>query len=103
MPAARFAFCLGAIRFDFVVRSFFFVVVVVFLSFFSFFFFFFLVNQSRTKGEGWSTTNLFKHPSNVIAGRPKAALLCWFVGDFRCGVFLFFVILVIYKYRIKWK
>ena len=29
--------------------------------------------------------------------RPKAALLFWFFGDFRCGVLLFMVILVIYK------
>ena len=35
-------------------------------------------------------------PSNFIAGRSKAALLLWFVGDFRCGVLLFMVILVIY-------
>ena len=64
---------------------------------------FFFVNQSRTKGEGWSTANKFKHPSNFIAGRPKPALLCWFLCDFRChsGVLLFFVILVIYKYRNK--
>ena len=25
-------------------------------------------------------------PSNFIDGRPKAALLFWFFGDFRCGV-----------------
>ena len=31
-----------------------------------------------------------------IAGRPKAALLFWCLGDFRCGVLLFIVILVIY-------
>ena len=37
--------------------------------------------------------------SNFIAGRPKAALLFWFFGDFRCGVLLFMVILVIYKYK----
>ena len=36
---------------------------------------------------------------NFIAGRPKAALLFWFFGDFRCGVPLFIVILVIYKYK----
>ena len=35
-------------------------------------------------------------PSNFIAGRPKAALLFWFFGGFRCGVPLFIVILVIY-------
>ena len=34
-----------------------------------------LRNQGRTKGEGWSTANLLKPPSNFIAGRPKAALL----------------------------
>ena len=31
-----------------------------------------------------------------IAGRPKAALLFWFFGGFRCGVPLFIVILGIY-------
>ena len=41
-----------------------------------------------------------KPPSNFIAGRPKAALLFWFFGDFRCGVVLFMAILVIYKYKI---
>ena len=34
-----------------------------------------------------------------IAGRPKAALLFWFFGDFRCGALLFVVIHVIYKYK----
>ena len=37
-------------------------------------------------------------PSNFIAG-PKAALLFWFFCDFRCGVPLSIVILVIYKYK----
>ena len=54
------------------------------------------MNQGRTKGEGWSTTNKFEPPSNFIAGRPKAALLFWFFGGFRCGVPLFIVMLVIY-------
>ena len=36
---------------------------------------------------------------DFIAGRPKAALLFWFFGDFRCGALLFMVILVIYKYK----
>ena len=31
-----------------------------------------------------------------IAGRPKAALLFWFFGDFRCNALLFMVIHVIY-------
>ena len=35
-------------------------------------------------------------PSNFIAGRPKAALLFWFFGGFRCGASLFIVMLVIY-------
>ena len=39
---------------------------------------FYLENQSRTKGEGWSTTNF---------------------GDFRCGALLFVLIHVIYKYK----
>ena len=34
-------------------------------------------------------------------GRPKAALLFWFFGDFRCGALLFMVIHVIYKYKNK--
>ena len=37
-------------------------------------------------------------PVIFIAGRPKAALLFWFVGDFRCDA-LFMVIHVIYKYE----
>ena len=37
-------------------------------------------------------------PVMVFAGRPKAALLFWFFGDFRCGALLFMVIHVIYKY-----
>ena len=49
-----------------------------------------LRNQGRTKGEGWSTANQLKPPpspppptpSKFIAGRPKAALLFWFFGDF---------------------
>ena len=83
-PAARFAFRLCLILFVFI-RS-----------------FFCLVNQNRTKGEGWSTANqskLLPPPSNFIAGRPKAALLFWFLSDFRGGVPLFIVILVIYKYK----
>ena len=43
-----------------------------------------LRNQCRTKGEGWSTTKYLKPPppNNFIAGRPKAALLFWFFGEF---------------------
>ena len=36
---------------------------------------------------------------NFIAGRPNAALLLWLFSDFRCGVPLFMVILVIYNYK----
>ena len=37
----------------------------------------------------------------IDAGRPKAALLFWFFGYFRCGALLFMVIHVIYKYKNK--
>ena len=40
-----------------------------------------------------------KLSGNLIAGRPKAALLFWFFGDFRCGALLFMVIHVVYKYK----
>ena len=40
-------------------------------------------------------------PVIFIAGRPNAALLFWFFGDFRCGALLFMVIHVIYKYKNK--
>ena len=33
---------------------------------------------------------LVEAPGNFIAGRPKAALLFWFYGDFRCGVLFFY-------------
>ena len=37
-------------------------------------------------------------PSNLIAGRPKAALLFlfWVFGDFRCGVPLFISLFLLY-------
>ena len=38
-------------------------------------------------------------PVIFIASRPKAALLFWFFGDFRCDALLFMVINVIYKYK----
>ena len=53
-------------------------------------------NQGRTRGEGWSTAGWLKPSSNCIAGRPGAALLFWFFGEFRCGALLFMIILVIY-------
>ena len=40
-------------------------------------------------------------PVIFIAGGPKAALLFWFFGDFRCGALLFMVIHVIHNYKNK--
>ena len=37
--------------------------------------------------------------TSAVAGRPKAALLFWFFGDFRCGALLFMVIHVIYNIK----
>ena len=51
----------------------------------------------QNQGRGFVDRILVKNPRNFIAGRPKAAPLFWFCGDFRCGVPLFIVILVIYK------
>ena len=60
------------------------------------------MNQGRTKSEGWSTANYLKPPSNFIAGRPKAGgFSVLALRDFRCGVPLFIVILVIYKNKNK--
>ena len=52
----------------------------------------------QNEGRGLVERKLVKPPSNLIPGRPKAALLYLFFGDFRCGVLLFMVILVMYKY-----
>ena len=54
------------------------------------------MNQSRSKGEGWSTANEFKPPSNFNAGRPKAALLfcSLMILDVVCrylSLFLFYI------------
>ena len=53
----------------------------------------------QNQGRGLVDRKLVQAPppprSNFIAGRPKAALLFWFFGGFRC-VPLFIVILVIY-------
>ena len=53
----------------------------------------------QNQGRGMVDHKLVKAPppppSNFFAGRPKAALLFWFFGGFRC-VPLFIVILVIY-------
>ena len=53
----------------------------------------------QIQGRGLVDPNKLKPPSNRIAGRPKAALLFWFCGDFRCGALLFMVILDIYEYK----
>ena len=50
----------------------------------------------RNQGLGLVNRKLVKALSNFIAGRPKAALLFWFFGGFRCGVPLFIVMLIIY-------
>ena len=53
----------------------------------------------QNKGRGLIDSKLVKAPSNFIAGRPKAALLFGFFGDFRCSMPLFYRILDIYKYK----
>ena len=56
----------------------------------------------QNQGRGLVDRELVKAPPVIfIAGRPKAALLFWFFGDFRCGALLFMVIHVIYKYKNK--
>ena len=63
----------------------------------------FLSDEPRqTQGRGLVDRKLVKDPPSpviFIAGRPKAALLFWFFGDFRCGALLFKVIHVIYKHK----
>ena len=54
----------------------------------------------QDQGRGLFDRRLVKAPPVLfIAGRPKTALLFWFFADFRCGVPLFIVILVINKYK----
>ena len=53
----------------------------------------------QRQGRGLVDRKLVQAPSNFIAGHSKAALLFWLFSDFRCGVPLFIVILVIYKYK----
>ena len=50
----------------------------------------------QNKGRRLVDRKLVEASSNFIAGRSEAALLFWSFGDFRCGVLLFLVILVIY-------
>ena len=58
----------------------------------------------QNQGRGLVDHKLVKAPPPpppviFIAGRPKAALLFWFFGDFRCGALLFMVTYVRYKYK----
>ena len=57
-----------------------------------------LRNRGRMKGEGWSAAGWLGPPVVFVAGRPGAALLFWFFGDFGCGALLFMVIHVICRY-----
>ena len=53
----------------------------------------------QNQGRELIDRKLVQAPSSFIAGRPKAALLFGRFSDFRCGVPLFIVILVIYRYQ----
>ena len=54
----------------------------------------------QKQGRGLVDSKLVQAPPVIfIAGRPKAALLFWFFGDFRCGALLFVVIHALYKYK----
>ena len=58
----------------------------VFYSF-CFLLFLFFCEPKQKQGRGLVDRKLVQAPpSNFIAGRPKAALLFWFFGGFRCGV-----------------
>ena len=57
------------------------------------------VSKSRFNSDFYNFYCFYFYSVIFIAGRPKAALLFWFFGDFRCGALLFMVIHVIYKYK----
>ena len=59
------------------------------------------MNQGRIRARVGRQQISLSPPVIFIAGRPKAALLFWFFGDFRCVALLFMVIYVIYKYKNK--
>ena len=40
------------------------------------------------------------YPNNFIADRPKAALLFWFFGDFRCGALFLWLFSLYIKIKI---
>ena len=48
----------------------------------------------QNEGRGLVDRKLVEAPSNLIAGRPKAALMFWFFGGLRCDVwsFIFFML-----------
>ena len=50
----------------------------------------------QNQGRGLVDCQLVQTPSNFFSGRAKAAFLFWLFSDFRCGVPLFIVILVLY-------
>ena len=54
-----------------------------------------MFSEPRARVSRPQTSSSLPPLSNFIAGRPKTALLFWFFGEFRCGVLLFTVILVI--------
>ena len=74
----------GKIRFVFVVRS-----------------CFVLYTKADARARVGRPQTSLSPPVIFIAGRPKAALLFWFFGDFRCGALLFMITHVIYKYQNK--
>ena len=56
----------------------------------------------QDKGRGLVDRKIVEAPTEIfIAGRPKAALLFRFFGDFRCNALLFMVIHVIYNIEIS--
>ena len=50
-------------------------------------------------GGNWSAAGWLGPPVVLVAGRPGAALLFRFFGDFVCRALLFLVTHVVYKYR----
>ena len=58
-----------------------------------------IINSKEARARVGRPQTSSNPPVIFIAGRPKAALLFWFFGDFRCGALLFMVIHVIYKYK----
>ena len=60
---------------------------------------FYLETKAELRARVGRPQTSLRLPVIFIAGRPKAALLFWFFGDFRCGALLFMVIHVKYKYK----